>query len=148
MGILFSEVQREITAKIDWLIKNNGSILHPDSIVYSIFNDHADIVGNDAEFHLCCSYQKLRDEVRQQINKMKVKADEQDVSEQLVMPGFEYLQQRYFLKRGDDVCIVKIEEMTDDEIELKANERESMGRACFAHADELRRYKELRRVAA
>lgn len=144
----FSDVQREIGAKIQWLIKNNGSVLHPQFIAHSVASDHPDVDGADADFYKCCSFAKLRDEVRQQINRMKVKTEQEDGSEQLVMPGFEHLQQRYFVDRDGENCIVKINEMSDDEIEAKAQEREAMGRACYAHADELRRYRELRKSAA
>lgn len=144
----FSDVQREISAKIQWLIDNNGAVLHPQFIAHSVESDHPDVTGADAEFYKCCSFAKLRDEVRQQINRMKVKTEEQDGVEQLVMPGFDHLQQRYFISRDGETCIVKIDDMTDDEIEAKAKEREAMGRACYAHADELRRYRELRKSAA
>jgi len=144
----FSDAQREVTAKIEWLIANNGSVLHPEFIAHQVTADHPGVSGEDADFYKCCSFAKLRDEVRQQINRMKVKTDHDDGSEQLVMPGFEHLQQRYFVDREKETCIVRLEEMTDDEIEVKAQEREAMGRACYAHADELRRYRELRKSAA
>lgn len=145
----FADAQREISAKIQWLIENNGSVLHPRFIAHSVVSDHPDVNGEDADFYKVVSYEKLRDEVRQQINRMKVKTDdEQDSQQQLLMPGFDYLQRRYFVPRDGETCIVKIEEMSDEEIEAKAKEREAMGRACFAHADELRRYRELRAKAA
>lgn len=140
----FSEAQREVIAKIEWLIANNGSVLHPELIAHQVAADHPDVNGDDADFYKCCSFAKLRDEVRQQINRMKVKTESDEGSEQLAMPGFDYLQQRYFIERDKEPCIVRIEEMSDLEIEAKAKEREAMGRSCFAHADELRRYRELR----
>jgi len=141
----FSDAQREIVAKIQWLIENNGSVLHPEFIAHAVVGDHPDVNGEDADFYKCCSFAKIRDEVRQQVNRMKIATEKQEGSEQLVMPGFDYLQQRYFVDRDNEPCIVRIEEMTDDELEAKAQEREAMGRACFAHADELRRYRDLRK---
>lgn len=145
----FPDAQRELSAKIQWLIDNNGAVLHPRFIAHAVIDDHPDVNGEDVDFYKIVTFEKLRDEVRQQINRMKVKTEEeQESSAQLVMPGFDYLQHRYFVPRDGETCIVKIEDMTDEEIEAKAKEREAMGRACFAHADELRRYRELRAKVA
>lgn len=60
------------------------------------------------------------------------------------MPGFERLQTHYLVERDEERVAVRIDHLTDEEIEAKAKEQETMGRACFQHADELRRYGDLR----
>jgi hypothetical protein len=80
--------------------------------------------------------------VRQQINKMR--PEPAGNQQQLVMPGFERLQTHYLVERDKERVAVRIDHLTDDEIEAKACEQETMGRACFQHADELRRYRDLR----
>lgn len=71
MNYSFAEVQREISAKIEWLIDNNGPVLHPDWITQAIVSDHPDVDGSDADFYRCCTTAQVRNEVRQQINKLK-----------------------------------------------------------------------------
>lgn len=139
----FAEVQREIAAKIEWLKDNNGPVLHPDWITQAVMADHADVDGKDADFHLCCSRAQVRNEVRQQLNKFK--PQETPTATQLVLEGFERLQHYYLVPRDGEQVAVRIDELSDEEIDAKAEEQETMGRACFQHADELRRYKDLRR---
>jgi len=56
--------------------------------------------------------------------------------------GFEseILQERYAIKRSDDRVHVPLENMTDLEIEAKAQELEMQARGLVRHAGELRRY--------
>lgn len=140
----FADLQREISAKIEWLRDNNGPTLHPDWITQAVMSDHPDIAGQDADFYTCCSRVSIRKEVREQINKLAA-PDSKD-SPQLSLEGFEHLQQWYIVTRDKTQVAVRIEHLTDDEIEAKANEYENMGRSLLQHADELRRYKELRRA--
>lgn len=144
----FADVQREIGAKIQHLMQTNGPVLHPDWMLHSLLADHPDVDGKDADFYKCCTKTTVLNEIRQQINRRKVNGDNSEESAQLVMPGFEFLQKHYVVHRDKEQCIVRIDLLTDEEIESKAQEREAMGRACFAHADELRRYRDLRKAAA
>jgi hypothetical protein len=140
----FTQVQREIAAKIEWLKDNNGPFLHPDWITTAVMSDHPDVDGKDADFHICCSRAQVRNEVCQQLNKFKPAADPL-APMQLVIEGFERLQHYYLVPRDGEQVGVRVDELSDDEIEAKAVEQETMGRACFQHADELRRYKDLRK---
>ena len=140
----YADLQREIGAKIEWLRDNNGPTLHPDWITQAVMGDHEDITGKDADFHLCCSRVSIRKEVREQINKLDL--PETKTNRQLSLEGFEHLQQYYVVKRDHEQVAVRIDALTDSEIEVKAGEYDSMGRSLLQHADELRRYKDLRRT--
>lgn len=140
----FTDLQREISAKIEWLRDNNGPTLHPDWVTQAILSDHSDITGKDADFHLCCSRISIRKEVREQINKLD--APESKINKQLSLEGFEHLQQYYVVKRDGEQVAVRVDHLTDAEIETKAREYEAMGRSLLSHADELIRYRALRRA--
>jgi hypothetical protein len=140
------DLQLEITAKIEWLKQHNGETLHPDWITQAIMSDHEDIEGKDREFHRCCSRLSVRKEVTQQIN--KIEPMRRGEINQLTLEGFDYLQEYYVVARDKELVGVRLDRMTDDEIESKALEYESMARACWMHANELRRYRESRRGAA
>lgn len=137
----FTELQREIGTKIEWLKDNNGPVLHPEWITQAIMSDHADISGKDADFHVCCSRLSVRKEVTQQLNR----TESTPTTKQLILDGFEHLQHYYVVARDDERVAVRVDHMTDTELDQKAAEYDSMGRACLQHADELRRYKEVRR---
>lgn len=136
-----TDLQREISEKIEYLRTHNGPVLHPDWISQAIFADHEDIRGADAEFYRCCAWTTVRREVRQQIN--QVESDPRD--HQISLEGFEHLQDYYVVTRNKEQVAVRVDHLTDSEIDVKANEYDSMGSTCLAHADELRRYKDLRR---
>jgi hypothetical protein len=136
----FKELQDEISAKIEWLRQNNGKTLHPDWITQAVMSDHSDISGRDTDFHLCCSRLSVRKEVTQQINKVGANTPDN----QLKLDGFDHLQQYYVVARDSERVAVRIDDLTKAEVESKALEYESMGRACMQHADELRRYLSIR----
>lgn len=59
---------------------------------------------------------------------------------------FPRLQARYETERNGLPCAVLLTHLTDEELEAKALELETMGVGCFAHAAEVRRYLTLRRA--
>jgi hypothetical protein len=150
------DLQTEISAKIDWLMKNNGRTLHPEWICQAVMSDHTDIAGRDADFHLCCSRLSVRKEVTQVLNRIdKDERDPRDPKrrEQLTLEGFDFVHKYYVVPRKEsdgiiELIAVRVDDLTDEEIDRKADEYEAMGRTCMLHADELRRYKALRHQKA
>lgn len=136
----------EIAKKIEWLQRNNGHTLHPDWIANAVVTDHPDIRGEDSDFYVCCARSDVRNEVRRQLGKFKVKADKESDA-QLVMEGFERLQKYYLVTMDEEQVAVRIELMTDEQLEEKEREYMAMGDGCYKHADEIRRYRERRQVA-
>ena len=62
-----------------------------------------------------------------------------------MLPGFAHLQAYYIVEREGDEVGVPVYDLTDLELEQKADLYSSMGTGCLAHADELRRFKRARR---
>lgn len=74
--------------------------------------------------------------------------DDEAEPEQHVLPGFDHLQRYYIIRRGDEDVPVLFEQVTDEEFRAKAKMLRRRGSACFAHADEIERFVELRAKAA
>lgn len=146
-GYSTKDLQAEIARKIEWLKYNNGATLHPDWITQQVLSDHPDITGADKEFYTCCSRAQVREETRRQLNRYRAKAEAEPDS-QLTLDGFTRLQQYYLVDRDQTQVAVRVDDLTDDEIDEKVDELQGMGRGCFEHADELLRFKELRLVGA
>lgn len=132
-------ITEEIKITISDLMDKSESVLHPDWITMSVMSNHPDVEGEDADFALVGCKAFVRNETRKQINRIK-SADEADYPEQLVMPGCNHLQKYYACERDGERCAVRVDMMTDDELQQKAGEYRSMGRACLDHADEIERY--------
>jgi len=132
-------ITEEVKLTIANLMDGNENVLHPDWITTGIMGNHQDIEGEDADFAIVGCRAFVRNEVRKQINKIK-SIDDSDAPEQLVMPGCNHLQKYYACERDDERCAVRVDMMTDDELQQKAAEYRAMGRACFDHADEIERY--------
>lgn len=124
----------------------------PEWITHTICEAHnGGLADNDeADFWRHGGYGMCRLQVTKIINKRAGDNAERDVSKQISLPGFdrEHLQDYYVVKRnGDDVAICIID-MTDDEIDTKAEMHLRLKEAHAAHADELIRFKHWRSVSA
>lgn len=136
-----NDLESEIAAKIEYM-RGHEEEIKPDWVTGSLMADHSDIEGKDADFHLCCSRLSVRKYVTQQINNLE--SPQKEDENQLHLDGFEHLHLFYVITRKDGRIGVRIDCCTDEELEAKAKEYDSMGRACLAHAKELRRYIEAR----
>lgn len=126
-------------------LSTNSDAWHASWIAHAICNDHKDGLSDDGdtEFWRHCTYAKVRDTVRRCINKRagdNIESEER----QATLPGFEHLHAYYVVKRGEEEVGLPVHDLTDDEIEGKAGLYRRMGATCFAHADELDRYKRRR----
>jgi hypothetical protein len=140
----FEELNAEIAAKIEAL-NATGQPLVAAWITHAICNDHIDGLAENEqrEFWLHGGHKTVRAEVRRHISKKF--GDDIEVRESHpTLPGFDHLRTQYFVKREDDDLVVAVHDLTDEEIDGKAALYRSMGAACFAHADELERFKHLR----
>lgn len=137
------ELVAEIAAKVEWLQEHNGATIHKQWLITAVLADHDRIQGDDRDFALCCA----RYAIEQQVDRYfrSIKQNEEDQTEQQLLPGFERLQKRYICERNDEQMIVMVEDMTDAELDLKASQHRQMGDGHYKHADELIRFKEERR---
>lgn len=142
-----ADLQNEIAAKVEWLRENNGRTLHPDWITTAVLADHPDVYGEDRAFYARCTRQTVREETRRALNKYKVVADQQ-ADAQLVLPGFTRLQKYYLVDRDQTQVAVRVDDLTDAEIDAKVAELRGMAAGCLEHVDELLRYRDRRREVA
>ena len=141
------QLQEEIDAKIIQAIESNGTV-SPIWITQEVMADHPDFSGDDADFRLCCSRTTVRKEATQQVNKIdKIGQKDGDSSAQLILEGFQHMHRVYVFGAGENALGIPTEVASDEQLEGKAKEYAAMGAACLDHADEIRRYIQLRREA-
>ena len=99
-----------------------------------------------ASFWRHCAHAEVRDQVRRCMSKRTAPATEDTPAPRF--PGFDHLQSYYSVKRGDEEIGVPVGELTDEEIDEKAALLRTMGATCYAHANELERFKRRRRGGA
>lgn len=136
----YESLKREIGAKVEAALARNVRQMHPAWIAQEVMADHSKISGADAAFYQFCSRQLVRDEVRLAINKSQSTVP----AKQLTLPGMQHLQHYYVVERKGEQVAVRLDRLTNEEIERKAHDYDRLARACSEHADELRRYGKLR----
>ena len=141
-------LKQEINQMLDRLAKRS-SIWDAKSIAHAICNNHSDALapGEEADFWRHAGYRHTRETVRKIINQRAGDRPDQDDG-QLKLPGYDHLHAYYIVSRNGEDVGIPVYDMTDEEIEAKAQTYRSMAAACYAHADELDRFRTLRRQAA
>lgn len=118
-------------------------------IVEAVMGRHPfppDWQGDDRDFAEGSCRDHVRVEVRKKLRDYKA-GDENEASQAPWLPGFEHVQRAYLVTRHGEATVVPLDQLTDAEIESKEAALDTMGHGCFAHRDELRRYR-LERAAA
>lgn len=144
------DLTAEIHAKLDELAER-GDTWNAQWVAHAICSEHAEGVVEDDDhcfFWRHCGYEKTRDEVRRAINKRAGDKEQGNDDPQLRLPGYDHLQAYYIIRReGEDVGI-PVTQLTDEELRGKADLYRAMAESCYAHADELDRFRRLRSAAA
>lgn len=128
----------EVSSLIDELIEQKA-VINPDSVTSEICANHRNELNGDAPFSTFNNHSNVRREVRRVMSK-KMEIPTSAEGEQLTIEGHKYVQRYYSIQRVGQQIGIPVEEMTSEEIESKAEELIKMGKACFAHAKELKRY--------
>ena len=129
---IYSDIRKYIADKI----ARNETIEVP-WLAQEILASKSDIEGDDAEFYRDCTLLQLREMVKRCVGKYEAKVR---TDEQLVLKGFEHLQIAYPVERGGKNQLVPVEQLSDRELELRAQEYDRMALGCRAHAKEIRDY--------
>lgn len=138
------DLDKEITdTKAGWAGANNG--VPKGWLVNAVMSKHANVTGDDSDFALCGSRYAVERRVEAHFREIK-ENEENPTNPQLILPGYEKLQKEYIVERNDEQVAISIWDMTDEEIDWKADQHRAMGRGHFAHADELIRFKESRKA--
>jgi len=139
----------EIAATIEaW--RTAGKVLVPQFITHEIITKHEPGLARTnehTEFFKHYAYKGHRKDVGAYI--AKVLTDEEDSEKHvksLLLPGFDFVQTHYVIKRGGGDVGVPVDQMTDEECHARAEMIRRRGTACLAHADELDRYVLLRKA--
>jgi len=103
-----------------------------------VLNKYSDVNGSDVDFYLICAKHYINDYVKRCITKFEPSAD--NASGQLVLDGFTHLQKAYPVQREGERELVPTSQLSDSELEVRAQEYEIMATGCIAHAEEIRQY--------
>ena len=133
-----SDLKQEIEQTIHAM--ESQSRLHPEWITQAVMSKHSDVDGDDCDFYQCCARAEVRTQVRKRLSKYKADTD-MAVDRQIVLEGFERLQKRYLVSENGEQVAIRIQDMTDAQLQAKADEYRAMGAGCFQHADEIDRYR-------
>lgn len=114
--------------------------------VHEIIMKQGSITGDGVEFYRLCAREHCYRIVKSVVDKYKGDETTED-KQQILLPGFDYLQVAYTVHRNDEIILVPIELLTDEEIDARALEFEKQAEGLNAHAEELRIYKLKRRAS-
>lgn len=136
------EIRRIVGERVD-----AGIVVRVEWLTQEILSMKSDIEGGDADFYLACGVRYIHDAVKNCIGAYKPKPNAAP-NAQIVMDGFDYMQRAYSILRDDEIVLVPVNQLSDEEIHVRADELEAMARGCVAHAKELRNYRSIRRVTS
>jgi len=135
-----TEIRKFIADKIS----NSEPVIIP-WLITEILDRKNDIGGGDLPFYLTCTRKAVSEIVRKCVGKYDTTPNN---DAQIVLPGFEHLQVAYPVERDGQQVLVPVNQLSDDELEQRAKEYDTMARSCRLHAREIRDYIKARREAA
>ena len=141
-------IRAAVVAKIEALM-NQGAVLNPKWITHAVCAEHEAGLpeGDDGDFWRACGYIAARDVTRRALNDLTGIEADRGPTAQMLLPGFTHVRTFYPVVRDGDEMSVSVVEMSDAEIDRKIDELRVMGDGCYAHADELSRFKVRRSTA-
>jgi len=130
-------------------LADEGEDWNPSEIALEVCEDHRDGLSDstaESAFWSHCGYTEVRRMATRIINKRASDEPTPDGSnEQLVLPGYTYLQTHYVVERGPEndrePVGVAIHNMTEGELLAKELLYSKYASANKGHAEELRRYR-------
>jgi hypothetical protein len=141
-----SDVKTEVAAVIANLIEARADRIIPEWVTQSVLSAH-DAQGVD-DFYTVCARAQVRAIVAAHMRDMK-RAEEEGGTEQMILEGFECLQEFYMVETQDKQLVsIRIDLCTDEQLLAKA---EAIGRVSMRlerHRQEIIRYVQGRRRAA
>ena len=133
---IYADVSRVLTE----MEQEGVRAISPDVVTMSVIDSFGVHEQQDARYQ-DAMVDHVRRTVTSMFNRYKVQAETDDqVDTQLVLPGYERLQQRYLIHEDGQSFAVRTDELTDEQLMVKQAELRNMGAGCFLHADEIQRY--------
>lgn len=136
---LYQEVRELVASRV-----SAGVIVRVEWLTTEIIAGKDRVEGDDLPFYTVCAYKHVTDVVKRCIGKYEPKATPTEDP----LPGFEHMQKAYPVERDGDRVLVPVDQLSDAEIEARADEYMTMAKGCIAHAKELRAFRQMRAPAA
>lgn len=128
----------EISSIIDDLMQDK-IVIDPRSIASMVCSNNDEELVDEAPFSTHNNYKNVRREVRNVMAK-KLLIREDNFDSQLTIEGTKYVQKYYSVNRDGEQLGVPVDQLTKEEVRMKADTLKKMGRACLRHATELENY--------
>ncbi len=131
-----------VTGKID-----RGDSVYMSWTVGEILASYSEISGQDKEFYLITARDWVYKKVKRSVDKLEASSAD-STNPQMKLEGFDHLQKAYTVKRDESRVLVPIHLLSNDELESRAMQYESMAQANINHAKEIRMYRNSRQQTA
>lgn len=133
--------QSDLTAEIQDVLETMADTRAwaAEWITHAVLARHQDFQGEDSDFYLCMARHHVHTAVRKHLNRFKLKP-EIEPDRQILLEGFQRLQQRYVIMENDEETFVRIQDLTRQQLLMKARELYAMGAGCYEHGDEIMRF--------
>lgn len=126
------EIRRIVQEKLD-----AGVAIRVEWLTTEIISTKDQIEGEDADFYVACGVDFIKKTVSTVIGGY---APKPSTNAQIVMAGFDHLQKAYTVTRDEQITLVPVTMLTDEELEMRAQEYEAMAKGCLSHAKEIRAF--------
>jgi hypothetical protein len=137
-----TEINRIVTDRID-----AGETVRVEWLTQEILAIKDKIDGEDADFYVACAADFIKYTVKRVIKKYAPQP-EAVTDMQVRMDGFDHMLKAYTVQRDGETVLVPVKQLSDTEIEARAQEYEAMAHGCVAHSRELRAFRRGRARAA
>jgi hypothetical protein len=121
----------------------SGQVVRRDWLTLEVLENYGEVYGDHADYYVAMARRFIDGTAKRVIGKLE---KENPGQTEFTMEGYDHLQMAYPLKRDGELMIVPVEQASDEELEERAREYELMAEGALAHAAEIRRYIELRRL--
>lgn len=140
-------IKAAVEAVLDDMRNTNVRPISKASLTEMVMDQWVDgVEGEAADVALVALHDSVWNTVSSRMNSDK-KQESKDADPQMVMEGFARLQKAYVCTVENEQVYVLTEEMTDEQLQEKAEEHRRFGRGNYQHAEEIERYIEERHDA-
>lgn len=141
-------MSESVTAEIRKFISDKiaaGETVVVEWLTQEVVSAKAAIEGDDLPFYRVCAYAHVKDIVKRCVGKYDARPE---TNRQIVLPGFDHLQEAYTVRRNDEIVLVPISQLSDSELLDRAAEYDDMAKGCHKHALEIRGFVRAREYEA
>jgi len=115
-----------------------GEVVQMHWAVQELISHQGKIMGDGVEFYTFCTQRDVYRVVKNAVDKYD-KSHPQD-DRQMVLKGYECLQEAYTVERAEERQLVPIHLLSDEELIARAHEFKRQSSTLLKHAEELEQY--------